>query len=157
MRLALTLATAALVAVSVAATATGGRQSSPDPCSVISNASLNVAFGASSDTEEYGTPGSAVSHGIKAKNCGWTYGNAQIVITVAPSSYARVFPQPAGTKTRKVSGLPPGARMLVNTRPGTQFTEVVMTRRGLFGAAWGNSSITAARVVSLARRLYTKL
>jgi len=127
----------------------------PDPCSMTSNSLLNTAFGASSDTENFGTPGTAKSHGITAKTCEWSYGNAQIIVTFGPSKYAP--PVVAGTVTKTAAGLPPHAHLLVNKRPGNTFTAVTFVKGARFGEVWGNASITSAHVIKLARALYAKL
>ncbi|HEX5449453.1 MAG TPA: hypothetical protein VFW85_05295 [Gaiellaceae bacterium] len=151
------LALAALVALgALASTAAATRLVTvPDPCSTTSNSLLNTAFGASSDTENFGTPGTAKSHGIKAKTCEWTYGNAQIEVTFGPSKYAPA--KVTGTVTRIVAGLPPHAHLLVNKRPGNSFTAVTFVKGARFVEVWGNSSITQAHVIKLARGLYAKL
>ena len=148
---------AAVIALGVLASTAGAARlaSVPDPCTVTSNALLNAAFGASSDTENFGTPGTAKSHGVAAKTCQWTYGNAQIEVTFAPSKYVPVFP--AGTKTKTAAGLPPHAHLLVDRRVGNTFTAVTFVKDARFCEVWGNASITQAHVIKLAQKLYTKL
>src|SRR5690348_1993491 len=91
---------AAVVTLRVLASAASAARlaSVPDPCTVTSNALRNAAFGASSDTENFGTPGTVKSHGVPAKTCQWTYGNAQIEVTFGPSKF--VPATAAGTKTQ---------------------------------------------------------
>jgi hypothetical protein len=127
----------------------------PDPCSVTSNSLLNTAFGASSDTENFGTPSTAKSHGVAAKTCEWSYGNAQIIVTFGPSNFAPAVV--AGTVTKTAAGLPPRAHLLVNKRPGNTFTAVTFVKGARFAEVWGNASITSAHVIKLSRALYTKL
>src|SRR3954452_5878072 len=122
------LAPLAIVAAT-AGTAVGGRLT--DPCAVVSTAAVNAAFGASADNQEFGTPGVSTSHGVTLQTCTWTYGNAQIVVSVGRKGYV---PQtPAGTTTRPAKGFPAGAHLLVNKRQGSAFTAVLFTKGARFG------------------------
>jgi hypothetical protein len=153
------LPVAALLGVSAlgVAPATASRRAVQlDPCSAVSAGAVNAAFGASSDTPEYGTPGSQKSHGATAKNCSWTYAAARLVVSVAPKTF-KPPAWPSGTSLRKASGLGVGAKLATNTRPGTTFIAVTFTKGAHWGEVWVSGGTGSASVLKLARLLYAKL
>jgi hypothetical protein len=156
-RLALPLGALLAAGVFVVAPASASRRSALlDPCSAVSAGAVNAAFGASSDTPEYGTPGSQKSHGATAKNCAWTYAAARLVVSVAAKTY-KAPAWPAGTSLRKASGLGAGAKLATNTRPGTAFIAVTFTKGAHWGEIWVSGGTGSASVLKLARLLYAKL
>jgi hypothetical protein len=129
---------------------------SPDPCSAVSAGAVNTAFGASSDTPEFGTAGSQKSHGVAAKTCTWTYAAARLVITVAPKTY-KPAAWPAGTKLKAATGLGAGAKGATNTRPGSTFVAFTFTKGSRFGEVWVTGGTGTASVLKLAKQVYAKL
>jgi hypothetical protein len=156
-RLRLQVLIAALCAV-VAPVATAHRVAAPDPCGV-STAALNAALAAPSDTPQFGTPGTKTVHGFRVHTCSWTYGNAFVVISLAPKALAKRPPAvPAGTRTSPASGLGAGAKLLVNTRSGgSAFVAATFVRGPYWAEVWGSGGVTSAHVLRLARFFYKKL
>ena len=147
-------ALAALAVLAVPATA-GARAAQFDPCSVSSGA-VNAAFGAASDTPEYGTSGTQKSHGMTAKNCAWTYASARLVVSVAPKAY-KAPAWPAGTKLKAAAGLGAVAKLAVNTRPGTTFIAVTFTKGSHWAEVWVSGGTGSASVLKLGKLVYAKL
>jgi hypothetical protein len=150
-RLVLLLPVVAAAVVAANAAAAG----LPDPCSVLSQGAVNAAFGASSDNQEFGTPGSAKAHGVTAQTCTFTYGNAEIVVTVAKKGYAPTTP--AGTTKHAAAGFPAGSQLLANKHIGSAFNAVAFTKGSRFGEVWATSAVSAPHVLKLGRLLLAKL
>jgi hypothetical protein len=148
-------ALAALALLLVVPATAAGQASQFDPCSVSSGA-VNSAFGASSDTPEYGTSGTQRSHGATAKTCSWTYAAARLIVSVAPKSY-KAPAWPAGTKLKAAAGLGTGAKLATNTRPGTSFIAVTFTKGSHWAEVWVSGGTGSASVVRLAKLVYAKL
>jgi len=156
-RLGASLVMLAGLALLLVVPATAARQGAlPDPCSAVSSGAVNTAFGASSDTPEFGTSGSAKSHGVAAKTCSWTYAAARLVVTVAPKTY-KPAAWPGGTKQKAAAGLGAGAKLATNTRPGTTFVAVTFTKGSHFGEVWVSGGTGTASVLKLAKQVYAKL
>ena len=138
------------------ATARPQQLASPDPCSAVSAGAVNAAFGASSDTPEFGTPGSSKSHGKVAKNCTWTYASAKLVVSVAPKTF-KPSSWPPGTVSRKAAGLGANAKLVTNTKPGYAFVAVTFTKGAYWVEVWVvNGGAGTASVLKLARQAYAK-
>ena len=115
-----------------------------------------AAFGASSDTPEYGTSGTQKSHGMTAKDCAWTYASARLVVSVAPKGY-KAPAWPAGTKLKAAAGLGAGAKLATNTRPGTTFIAVTFTKGSHWAEVWVSGGTGSASVLKLSKLVYAKL
>jgi hypothetical protein len=139
------------------ATAKQQRLASPDPCSAVTAGAVNAAFDASSDTPEFGTPGSSKAHGMTAKTCTWTYASAKLVVSVAPKTF-KLASWPLGTVSRKASGLGSSAKLVTNNKPGYGFVAVTFTKGAYWGEVWvANGGAGTASVLRLARQTYAKL
>jgi hypothetical protein len=148
---------AALLGAGLLVVAPANAKQPPDPCSAVTAGAVNAAFGASSDTPEFGTPGSSKSHGIAAKNCTWTYASAKLVVSVAPKAY-KLAAWPAGTVSRKASGLGAGAKLVTNSKPGYGFVAVTFTKGAYWAEVWvANGAGGTAKVLKLAQQTYAKL
>lgn len=155
-RLAAPVAALAVLALLVVAPATAaGRAAQFDPCAVPAGP-INTAFGASSDTPEYGTPGSQRSHGVTAKTCSWTYASARLIVSVAPATY-KPSAWPAGTKLKAAAGLGAGAELATNTRPGTSFIAVTLKKGSRWAEVWVNGGTGPASVLRLGKIVSAKL
>ncbi len=155
-RLALPVAALAVLALLVVVPATAApRAAQFDPCAVPPGP-INVAFGASSDTPEYGTAGSQRSHGVTVKTCSWTYASARLIVSVAPKSY-KLPAWPAGTKLKAAAGLGAGAKLATNTRPGTSFIAVTFKKGSRWAEVWVNGGTGTASVLRLGKVVYAKL
>jgi len=154
-RLAASLAALASLVLLLVAPATAARQGSPDPCSAVSAGAVNTAFGASSDTPEFGTAGATKSHGVAAKTCTWTYAAARLVVTVAPKTF-KPAAWPAGTKLKAATGIA-GGKLAANSRPGSDFIAVTFTKGSRFGEVWVTGATGTASVLKLAKQVYAKL
>ena len=154
-RLAASLAALAALVLLLVAPATAARQGSPDPCAAVSSGAVNTAFGASSDTPEFGTAGSTKSHGVAAKTCTWTYAAARLVVTVAPKTF-KPAAWPAGTKVKAATGIG-GGKLATNSRPGSDFVAVTFTKGSRFGEVWVTGATGTASVLKLAKQAYAKL
>lgn len=128
----------------------------PDPCSAVSAAAVNVAFDASADTAEFGTPGTRRVHGVTAKTCTWTYASAMLVVSVAPKTF-RPPAWPPGTTSRKATGLGAGAKLVSNKRAGHAFLGATFTKGAHWGEVWINGAGTTASVLRLSRSVYARL
>ena len=150
-------AIAALLGVGLLVVAPACAKQPPDPCSAVTAGAVNAAFDASSDTPEFGTPGSTKSHGIVAKTCTWTYASAKLVVSVAPKAY-KPASWPAGTVSRAASGLGASAKLVTNNKPGYGFVAVTFTKGAYWGEVWVvNGATGTASVLKLARQAYAKL
>ncbi len=150
-------AIAALFALGLLLVATAAAKQPLDPCSAVTAGAVNAAFDASSDTPEFGTPGSTKVHGIVAKNCTWTYASAKAVVSVAPKAY-RPAAWPAGTVSRKASGLGASAKLATNNKPGYGFVAVTFTKGAYWAEVWvANGAGGTAKVLKLAQQTYAKL
>jgi hypothetical protein len=128
----------------------------PDPCSAVTAGAVNAAFGASSDTPEFGTPGSSKAHGMVVKNCTWTYASAKLVVSVAPKAY-KPAGWPAGTVSRTTSALGARAKLATNNKPGYGFVAVTFVKGAYWAEVWVNGATSTASVLKLARQAYAKL
>jgi hypothetical protein len=147
------------VTAALAGTASAGTAgiASPDPCAV-SQGALNAALSASAGTAQYGTPGTKAVHGVQVATCTWTYGNKEVVTSVAPKSLSRrPSANPAGTVSRPVAGFGPGARLLTNNRAGYVFIAVTFAKGTHWGEAWGSAGVTKTQILRVGRSLYAKL
>jgi hypothetical protein len=150
-------AIAALTGAAIVVVAPATAKQSVDPCSAVTAGAVNTAFGASSDTPEFGTSGSSKSHGMTAKTCTWTYASAKLVVSVAPKAF-KPANWPAGTVVRKATGLGSAAKLATNSKPGYGFVAVTFTKGAHFGEVWvANGAAGTASVLKLARSLYAKL
>ena len=149
-------ALATLLGVGMLVVAPATAKQPPDPCSAVTAGAVNAAFDASSDTPEFGTPGSTKAHGIVAKNCTWTYASAKLVVSVAPKGY-KPPSWPAGTVSRNASGLGAGAKLATNNKPGYAFVAVTFTKGAYWAEVWVNGGTGTASVLKLARQTYAKL
>jgi hypothetical protein len=150
-------AIAALFALGLLVVAPASAKQPPDPCSAVTAGAVNAAFDASSDTPEFGTPGSTKAHGIVAKNCTWTYASAKLVVSVAPKTY-KPAAWPAGTVSRKASGLGASAKLVTNNKPGYGFVAVTFTKGAYWAEVWVvNGAGGTAKVLKLAQQTYAKL
>jgi hypothetical protein len=141
--------------VSAPAIATG-RKALPDPCAAVTTGAVNVAFGATSDTPEFGTPGTKSVHGVAVKTCSWTYSSGQLVVSVAAKTF-KPAAWPAGTVTTKAAGLGATAKLSSNKRFGSKFIAVTFTKGGHWGEVWVVGGTGSASVLKLGRQLYAKL
>lgn len=156
-RLVASIATTVVLGLLVAAPAVAtGKKALPDPCSAVTAGAVNVAFGASSDTPEFGTPGSKTVHGVPVKTCSWTYSSGQLIVSVAAKTFKQA-PWPAGTKTSGAAGLGTTAKLATNTRFGSQFQAVTFTKGGHWGEIWLVGGTGKASVLKLGKQLYAKL
>ena len=133
-----------------------GRKALPDPCNAVTAGAVNAAFGATSDTPEFGTPGSKTVHGVAVKTCTWTYSSGQLIVSVA-AKVPRQAAWPAGTVTTKASGLGPTATLSANKRFGSKFVAVTLRKGGHWGEVWVVGGTGSASVLKLGRQLYAKL
>lgn len=152
----LALSIAALVGVGLLLVSPAMARQSLDPCSTVTAGAVNAAFGASSDTPEFGTPGSTKAHGMVAKNCTWTYASAKLVVSVAPKTF-KPASWPPGTVSRKASGLGVSAKLATNNKPGSSFVGVTFTKGAYWAEVWVNGGTGTANVLRLARQVYAKL
>jgi hypothetical protein len=144
-------------AFAVPALAATDRVAAVDPCAV-SQGALNAALSASAGTAQYGTPGTKPVHGLEVTTCTWTYGNKEVVTSVAPKALSRRPPaNPAGTVSRPVAGFGPGARLLTDHRAGYVFVAVTFAKGTHWGEAWGSAGVTKAQILRVGRSLYAKL
>lgn len=132
------------------------RKALPDPCAAVTAGAINGAFGATSDTPEFGTPGSKSVHGVSVKTCGWTYSSGQLIVSVAAKTFKQAA-WPAGTVTGKASGVGPTGKISSNKRFGSKFIAVTFTKGGHWGEVWVVGGTGSASVLKLGRQLYAKL
>jgi len=147
---------AGLVLLLVAPATAASQGASPDPCNAVSAGAVNTAFGASSDTPEFGTAGSQRSHGVAGKTCTWTYAAARLIVTVGPKTY-KPAAWPAGTKLKPAAGLGVGGKQATNARPGSTFVAFTFTKGTRFGEVWVTGGSGTASVLKLAKQVYAKL